>query len=787
MVENEIWEADVRWKSCSMELACLHAGRFCEHPLSVFEAVLKFSRRLVPDCAAFHFLPEHPVIALKAGRRYRLRLVFPSASEDEVTAVQDAVRQWLNDTRNHFAVSFGRITCEDAASALAALPDGCEDELCLDIISPLPIAAASAGKASVPDGSALIALFLKRVEKLFGPMPQEHRNTLLEAGGRIRAIPYSWEYKEYRHASKSAGGTQFLNGFQGRLLLQGDMRPLLPLIAIGAGIGLRSGFGLGAVRVLPADLLRQEWTSPRALRSSLEFLNSHGYGLSPACADEVKSLVRSGGTLSTEGLLLAQEAFLRLLHSVLKRAFPLTASAEQPFVLSWERLKRGSQNSEAGIDALFSVLSQADRELMPLIRKVWTQDGVPQMLDLRTRARAGMAVEKAAELGLEACLCAEGIALADAGQQDAMLDLLARTGIILIPEEEQNELGADEEERLIPWKRSLHILHPHAAIGLDDEAVTARYDGEMLQRTPLGQVSSLILHGAGSVSTPLIRHCMDRGIPIVLCGASGRITGSMMPQSPSWRKRGRDHAIHWERFGEAGRFALAKELIAAKIGNYLCKPPRIMEGKREFKAAGKNALKRVYASASPAELRGVEGSFAKLCFRAHNDCLVKPEFRSGFRESRSRRDLWNTALDTASSLTFNRIAMELMAEGLDPYLGFFHCQNLRYMTLAADIQELFRGDVERWLIRVINENILREEHFMQEGGQFQLTKEGRVHFLVEWEKGMQTKYAWQEDSPANSLSRQLRSLRLWMCYGQPLQLYRGTGWQELLQFAFLPS
>ena len=39
MVENEIWEADVRWKSCSMELACLHAGRFCEHPLSVFEAV----------------------------------------------------------------------------------------------------------------------------------------------------------------------------------------------------------------------------------------------------------------------------------------------------------------------------------------------------------------------------------------------------------------------------------------------------------------------------------------------------------------------------------------------------------------------------------------------------------------------------------------------------------------------------------------------------------------------------------------------------------------------------
>lgn len=787
MVENEIWEANVHWKSCSMELACLHAGRFCEHPLSVFEAVLKFSRRLMPACAAFHFLPEHPVAALKAGRRYRLRLVFPSASDEEVRAVQDAVRQWLSDPRNHFAVSFGGIACEDAASALAALPCGGEEEFCLDVISPLPLAGASAGKAPVPDGFALTALFLERVEKLFGPVPQEHRETLLEAGARIRIIPYSWEYKEYWHASKSAGGTQFLNGFQGRLLLRGDMRSLLPLIAVGTRTGLRSGFGLGAVRVLPTDLLRQEWTSPRALRSSLEFLNSHGYGPSLDSADEVKRVVNFGGTFSADGLLLAQEAFLRLLHNVLKRVFPLAESAGRSFILSWERLKRGSRNSEAGMDALFSVLSQADLELLPLIREVWTQDGVPQMLDLRTRARAGMAVKMASELGLEACLCAEGIALANAGQQDAMFDLLARMGIIVTPEEEQNGLAPDEGELLTPWKRCLHILHPHVAIGLDNEAVTARYDGELLQRTPLGQVSALIVHGAGSVSTPLIRHCMDRDIPIILCGASGRITGTMMPQSPSWRKRGRDHAISWERLGEAGRLAVAKELIAAKIGNYLCKPPRIMEGKREFKAVGKNALKRIHASTSPAELLGVEGGFSRISFRAHNDCLVKPEFRSEFRESRSRRDLWNTALDTASSLTFNRIAMELMAEGLDPYLGLFHCQNLRYMTLAADIQELFRADVERWLIRVINENILREDHFMLENGQFHLTKEGRVHFLVEWEKGMQTKYAWQADSPANSLSRQVRSLRLWMCYGHPLQLYMGTGWQELRQFAFLPN
>ena len=760
---------DLCWKSCSMELVCLHAGRFCEHPLAVFEAVLKFSRRVLSSPAAFHFLPEHLLPPLKCGRKYRLRLVFPSASEKEIHDVQQAVRRWLADSRNHFSVTFGETVHESVASAVASLPSSVEEEIGLEFLSPLNLPRG----ARLPDGDMLEALLLGRLEKLFGPLSRE--KTWHEAFGSLRILPYAWEYREHRHDSKSSGGTQFLNGFQGRLVLCGNLTALIPLIAVCArtGFGSRLGFGLGAARSMRADLLRQEWTSEAALLSSLEFLNGHGYGLDEGCVSELKHAVENGTPLSSGALLLAQEVFLRLIRKSVRAVFPAT-DAMPSVEFPWQTLKQHSPGGEAGLDSVLSLLSASDRQLTPLIREVWKLEGIPQMVELRTRARAGKAVNEAVSCGLDAALTADGIALGDSAGREAMLDVLARQGILMT--EEKTEEDA-EEKRLTPWRRNLHVLHPGAAVGLDGDAVFARFDGEVLLRTPLGQISALILHGSGSVSTPLMRRCMAENIPVVLCESGGRLTGCMVPQSPAWRKRGRDHAAHWQQLGENGRFLMARELIAAKVENFLGSTPRSMQNRRAFQSAGQKALEAIRNVRNPRELLGVEGAFARVTFRAYNDCVLIEAFRSSHREPGSGHDLWNAALDTASFLTFQRIAMELIAEGLDPCLGMFHCQNLRYMTFAADIQELFRADVERWLLRMVNQNMLREEHFVQKDGRFKLTGEGWRLFLVEWEAGMQTKFARQPDSPARSLSRQVRVLRLWLCSGLPPELYTGTGWR----------
>lgn len=706
-----------------------------------------------------------------------MRLIFPTASETEIHELQRSVHHWLADPRRHFSATFGEIIHEDAESAVAALPTSMDEELCLDFFSPLNFP----NKDSHPTGEQMGSMLLVRLEKLFGPVSQ--KEVLLETCRHVHITPYSWEYREHRHASKSSGGTQFLNGFQGRLLLRGNLAPLLPLIAIGArtGCGSRLSFGLGALRVMKADLLRQEWTSEAALLSSLDFLNGHGYGLDKKCVFEVKQAVQSGMPLSANALLLAQEVFLRLLHKPVKLAYPTTGVADS-VAIPWQTLKQHSLQNKAGLDSVLALLSTSDRQLLPIIQQVWNLKGVPQMADLRTRARTGKAVNEASGLGLGAFLTPDGIALESPEEREVMIDVLARHGILMT--EENAEEDSREEERLTPWKRNLHVLHPGAAIGLDGEAVSARFDGKVLLRVPLGQVSALILHGSGSVSTPLMRRCMAENIPIVLCEDGGRLTGCLVPQSPAWRKRGRDHARHWEQLGESGRFFMAREFIAAKVENFLCRMPRSMPNGREFRSAGYKALEAVRNACNSRELLGVEGSFARIAFRTYNDCVKNDAFHSACREQRLRHDLWNTALDFASFLTFQRISMELIAEGLDPFLGIFHCQNLRYMTLAADIQELFRADVERWLLRMINQNILRTEHFFQKEGRFTFTQEGRRLFLVEWEAGMQTRYARQPDSTASCMSRQVRMLRLWLCSGLPPELYTGTQWRTCHQPAF---
>ena len=783
MREGTMYFNAIHWRSCPMQLSCLHAQASCEHPLSVFEAILKFSRRLSSLGTVFHFLPEHGLAPLRTGRLYYLRLVFPRATEAEILGVQEAIRQWLKDSKHHFAVSFGGISCEDAASAIASLPCPAGEEMCLDFLSPVDMSKVSSEQKRPPNVPSLCSLMLDRVEKIFGPMPEEEKQALLESSHNIKVIPYSWDYKEHRHASRSSGGVQFLNGYQGRLLLKGNLRPLAPLFAIGARIGCGShvGFGLGAFRLSKADLLRQEWASTEALESSLQFLNSHGYALSKDCIPAFRRTVQEGALLSREALLLAQEAFLRLMYKTVKLAFPCE-NTSSPCTFPWETLKSGLQGGENGLESLAALLSAEDQTAMPVIREVWQQRGVPQIIDLRTRVQAGDAVREARSLGIEASLGQQGICLASVTDTEAMLDLLARSGIVPV-EGWRESLPDDEGELITPWKRHLHILHPHAAIGLDADAVIARFDGEVLSRTPLGQVSALILHGAGSVSAPLMRHCMQEDIPIMLFDG-GRLTAAIAPQSPAWRKRGRDHARSWERLGTDGRFAMAKELISAKVENFLCKTPRSMKDASSFLAAGQKAMESIQAATSPQELLGAEGAFAHVAFRSYNDCLIAGEFHSLGRHPRTRQDIWNTALDMVSSLTFQNISMALAAEGLDPYLGLFHCQNLRYMTLAADIQELFRADMERWLIRTVNQNMLRQEHFAPKEEKFGLTREGRHLFLLEWEKAMQTRYSWQPASLRQSLERQVRSLRLWLCSGIAPELYTGTGWRSLPHLAF---
>ena len=79
------------------------------------------------------------------------------------------------------------------------------------------------------------------------------------------------------------------------------------------------------------------------------------------------------------------------------------------------------------------------------------------------------------------------------------------------------------------------------------------------------------------------------------------------------------------------------------------------------------------------------------------------------------------------------------ANGLDPYVGFFHTERPGRASLSLDLVEEFRAPfVDRFVLSLINKRMMDERDFeFKESGAVLLTEGGRRKFLSEWQKKKQ--------------------------------------------------
>ncbi len=268
------WLAECRWLECPLALRSTFAGQARQHPLIVLDALLKYaSHQGQHPWPAWLFRPERGFGArLQQGQAYALRLLFPGCTDaaigEEATA---GLRAWLEGDRRHFSLDeAGALAVLSGADALSLLLDA-EPDLAsasgavINVFTPIPFKSAEGWKGAAT-ATWLGETLLRRAERLFGPMPQELREEALLAWKGLRLVPWFWDYEEHQHPSKSTGGTRYLNGFCGRLFLEGNLEPVLPLLALGArcNAGSRLSAGQGAFGVaigepaLEADLFSEE-------------------------------------------------------------------------------------------------------------------------------------------------------------------------------------------------------------------------------------------------------------------------------------------------------------------------------------------------------------------------------------------------------------------------------------------------------------------------------------------------------------------------------------------------
>src|SRR5690606_9180058 len=136
----------------------------------------------------------------------------------------------------------------------------------------------------------------------------------------------------------------------------------------------------------------------------------------------------------------------------------------------------------------------------------------------------------------------------------------------------------------------------------------------------------------------------------------------------------------------------------------------------------------------PGALLGLEGAIAAKYFASFGATLRPRDFDADWdfnsRNRRPPRDAVNALLSFGYALLTKECTVALLAEGLDPWWGFFHQPRHGRPALALDLMEEFRPlIVDSAVLTAINTGMVTTGHFTRSRAACILNEHGRKAFI----------------------------------------------------------
>ncbi|MBV6341994.1 MAG: CRISPR-associated endonuclease Cas1 [Candidatus Magnetobacterium sp. LHC-1] len=143
-------------------------------------------------------------------------------------------------------------------------------------------------------------------------------------------------------------------------------------------------------------------------------------------------------------------------------------------------------------------------------------------------------------------------------------------------------------------------------------------------------------------------------------------------------------------------------------------------------------------------LMGLEGGAASSYFQAYTTLFADS---LGFvkRTRRPPEDPVNAMLSLCYTMLHYEMVREIEVIGLDPFIGFYHRFEYGRESLACDLVESFRADVDRFVWHLFRKREFTDRDFFQDSERAgcYLKKEGRKRFYPmheQWAKEMRGSY-----------------------------------------------
>lgn len=284
---------------------------------------------------------------------------------------------------------------------------------------------------------------------------------------------------------------------------------------------------------------------------------------------------------------------------------------------------------------------------------------------------------------------------------------------------------------------SLYVDRRGVDLEADGEALVFREQGARVGTVPLAPLSRVFLRGDVRLQSSLLGKLGERGIGVVVLSGRKAVPTMLLarPHNDAARRIGQ------YRLSQDAGFCLqfARRTVNEKISgqrNFLAQKRESDFGHRyELSLALRKLdemLLQVNAKESIASLRGIEGAAAAAHFEGLG-AIAPPRLNFHHRNRRPPRDPFNAVLSLGYTMLHAEAVLALYGAGLDPFIGFYHALDFGRESLACDVVEPLRVEVDAFALDAFRRDVLRVEDFSTTESGCLLGKTGRTRFYEAWE------------------------------------------------------
>lgn len=309
---------------------------------------------------------------------------------------------------------------------------------------------------------------------------------------------------------------------------------------------------------------------------------------------------------------------------------------------------------------------------------------------------------------------------------------------------------------------TLYIDKKGCHIKLDSNAIAFYMDGKREGLIPLEQIKRVIFIGTMTVDTNVLRRLSEMNVStLFLSGRSLKFVGMLNGRI---HNNGILRLRQYEKATSDFASGYAQEMVARKTKKQIDLLKEVLVLRHDLRPNITQAIQTLIKVIDRLNselfgidsLKGLEGSASAAYFSVYTNLFPESlNFRS--RTRRPPRDPVNAMLSLCYTLLHFELVREIQIIGLDPTIGFYHQFEYGRESLACDLVEVYRTDVDSFVWHLFRERTFVSDDFYSDSERsgYYLKKSKRKDFYPiyeEWARRMRPAFTEEVRSLARRIT-----------------------------------